>query len=774
MFKQRTEGDLALPGIAMIPAARLSSGPACDISAEVDAGALTPAIRAELLDPEIWHQALEQYALATNLAVALVDEHRQLIGPCLNPQPLWALFRGVRPAGAEACPLCLASPEPCRCLTAALEQAEPVIARSDAGLVHFAVPLLLGGRPLGALLAGQVFDQFPEQLAIEQMSRRFGISPTRAWHVARLMQPIKRQTLEVYAGLLMTFGQTFLQTRYDSRREQRDRQAAEHLQRVSTRLIQHDDIQSLYDEVLDTAAAIMDADFASMHLFFPERCEGQGELLLLGHRGFDPESEESFKWVRAGPGSSCGEALRTGGRVIVRDLETCDFIAGTPRLKDYRRLGCRAVQTTPLVSRSSGAIIGMISTHWREPHTPEETRLRLLDVLARQAGDLIERKQAEEKNAGLYLALQETDRRKDEFLAMLGHELRNPLAPIRSAVEVLRLRCGSDPHLQRLLGIVDRQTAQMGRLVDDLLEVSRIGRNVIELRKERIDFRIIAGHAADATRPVVEAGQHQFTLSLPEEPVWIEGDHARLEQIIDNLLNNAAKYTRPGGRIWLILDQDENWAELRVRDTGRGIPQEKLAIIFELFTQVDTAVDRAAGGLGLGLTLVRDLVALHGGSVVARSEGPGKGAEFIVRLPLAAAGEAQSAEPGPQMPQVTPQRRILIVDDNLDAAETLAEVLELWGHEVRAINDGPAALAEASTYQPEVILMDIGLPGMDGHEVARLLRQRESVRPVALIALTGYGQADDRRRAIQAGFDVHLVKPVDLDQLREVLSHHPD
>lgn len=365
------------------------------------------------------------------------------------------------------------------------------------------------------------------------------------------------------------------------------------------------------------------------------------------------------------------------------------------------------------------------------------------------------------------------DRRKDEFLAMLAHELRNPLAPILNAVQILRLRGLDDARLQRARDVVERQVKLMARLLDDLLEVSRITRGKLQLRVERVDLQTIVAHAVQTSRPLMEVRRHELSISMPEEAVWLEADPTRLEQVLVNLLNNATKYTDRGGRIGLTAERQGNEVVLQVRDTGKGIPPELLPHVFDLFVQSERSLDRSEGGLGIGLTLVKELVEMHGGAVTAHSDGPGRGSEFVVRLPIADAEweNPQFAIPNPQ-PEI--RRRVLVVEDNLDAAETLAEVLELFGHEVRVAHDGPTGIAVAVAYQPEVVLLDLGLPVMDGYEVARALRQELGLEGICLVALTGYGGEEDRRRSREVGFDHHVLKPVDIAVVQALLARsHP-
>jgi PAS domain S-box-containing protein len=388
--------------------------------------------------------------------------------------------------------------------------------------------------------------------------------------------------------------------------------------------------------------------------------------------------------------------------------------------------------------------------------------------------DVTARKQVER-------SLKEADRRKDEFLATLAHELRNPLAPIANAVQLLRLAAapGGEPEAQSAREIIERQVQQLTHLVDDLLDVSRVSRGKITLRRRTLDLAGVLAQAVETSRPLIEAAGHELVVSVAvaESPLLVDGDPARLTQAIGNLLNNAAKYTEGPGRIMLNATREGGHARIAVHDTGIGIPADMLARVFDLFVQVETGIDRAHGGLGIGLTLVKRLVELHGGTVEARSDGLGRGSAFVIRLPLAAA--PASAPPphergeGPASPapgQRSPGCRILVVDDNVDSAVTLARVLRRVGNTVETAHDGPGALEAAARFRPSVMLIDLGMPGMSGLEVARRIRERPDLTGAHLVAVTGWGQPEDRIRTRQAGFDDHLVKPVDLGALRALLA----
>jgi PAS domain S-box-containing protein len=383
--------------------------------------------------------------------------------------------------------------------------------------------------------------------------------------------------------------------------------------------------------------------------------------------------------------------------------------------------------------------------------------------------DIDDQKRAEE-------ALRDADRRKDEFLAMLAHELRNPLAPILDGLHILGMPQVEEATAERVRSMMEQQVRNLTRLVDDLLDVSRITRGKIRLRKETTDLVSVVGHALETVRPLVELQNHELSVSLPDEPVHLEADPTRLEQVLTNLLNNAAKYTEPGGHIRLTAGREGAEVVVRVRDNGMGIPDELLPRIFDMFTQADRTLDRSQGGLGIGLTLVRRLVEMHGGSILAHSDGAGKGSEFMVRLPALPRRQpevpAPPQAPRPARPSGCPEPlRVLVVEDEVAVAEMLVMLLRLWGHEVRAVHDGTGALSAVATFPPDVILCDIGLPGKNGYQVARQLRQMEwqGARPV-LVAVTGYGQEEDQRRARTAGFDYHMTKPVDPHALEALLA----
>jgi signal transduction histidine kinase len=510
-----------------------------------------------------------------------------------------------------------------------------------------------------------------------------------------------------------------------------------------------------------------------------------------------PGNGYQLEWV-----ATSDEALRALSRDDV-DVYLVDYRlgrrTGLDLLHEAQALGCRAPaiiltgqgeREVDVRAMQAGAadylVKGQLEAALLERSIRYALASRRHEEALRKSHEELERR-VRERTAELARAneaLRQADRRKDEFLAMLSHELRNPLAGLCNALNLIhpsRRSWGGEPDLptapperQRAWGIIDRQLRHLVRLVDDLLDVSRINQGKIQLQPQLLDLAGVITTAVEMSRPFIEARRQKLEVRLPEQPLPVEGDPTRLSQAVANLLNNAAKYTEEGGCIWVSAEEQRQTAHVvvRVRDTGVGIAAEKLPHIFDLFMQVDRTLDRAEGGLGIGLTLVRRLVEMHGGRVEAHSEGPGKGSEFVVRLPrVGAEPEPKRARTprGEQAGQCRP-RRVLVVDDNRDAADSLAMLLRLLGHEVGTAHDGMAALDAARAFVPEVVLLDIGLPNMDGYEVARRLRQEPALSGALLVALTGYGQEQDRRRSLEAGFDIHLVKPVDPDELEAILA----
>jgi PAS domain S-box-containing protein len=661
-------------------------------------------------------------------------------------------------------------------------------------------------------------------------------------------------------------------------------EAMTRLHAVSARLLCADNLGTALDDVLENAIATSGADFGNIQLYNPQI----GALEIVAQRGFRQDFLDYFRTVRLDEGSCCAQAMRSGERMIIEDVEL------DPTYERHRPVaaaaGYRAVQSTPLKSRG-GSILGMLSTHFRVPQRVSDRNQRLLDLYARHAADMIERFRFEaalrrseaqfrqladampqivwaaqpdgsldyynerwyeytgfprgesgrqsweavlhaddvqrcvntyfgcikaerpyqiehrfkDRRTGGYRwflgravpvrdeqgkvvrwfgtctdiddtkraeeALREANRHKDEFLAMLAHELRNPLAPIRNALHVLKLSEAGHQAVEKARTMMERQVGHLARIVDDLLDVSRITRGKIVLRRERLDLGRLVRVVTEDDRPAFERAGITLDVAIPELPVWVMGDATRLTQVLGNLLQNALKFSDGGGQVSVRVstDADQRQAVVVVQDNGVGIEPRVLPHLFETFTQADRSLDRSKGGLGLGLALVKGLVELHGGEVRAASPGPGRGAEFSVRLP---------AEPEPaaltEMP-AAPKRegrhlRILVVEDNQDAADSLRMLLELYGYEVTVAYSGPEGVAAAEEWRPDVVLCDIGLPGLDGYGVVGRLRRNPSTAKARIIAVTGYGGDEDKRRTAEAGFDKHMVKPIDPGALEQLLT----
>jgi signal transduction histidine kinase/CheY-like chemotaxis protein len=444
---------------------------------------------------------------------------------------------------------------------------------------------------------------------------------------------------------------------------------------------------------------------------------------------------------------------------------TDQHLAGTALARAHVAIGIRVVQCTPLVTRS-GQLVGIIATHWNEPHEIAERSLYLLDLLARQAADLIERAKAEE-------ALRKADQRKDEFIATLAHELRNPLAAIRTATSVLGSTSNTPPHVDEMTAVIDRQSTQLVRLIDDLLDISRISRGVMTLKLKDIDVGGIVRQTVADARPACEGKGLKLSITSPPWPILVNVDRVRIAQVVSNLLHNAFQFTPAGGEIRVTVERDGDRAVLRVKDTGVGIPKRQLAHVFEMFAQGDQPPVHRAAGLGIGLSLVKSIVELHGGAVEAASAGAGLGSEFKVTLPALEETAQPSQITGMYLAltddPVRSGHHILVADDNRDALEAVALMLSMKGHTVTAAADGLEALGKMSADVPEVALLDIGMPGMDGYELARHVRREAWGKDILLIALTGWGQERDRQKAYEAGFDVHLTKPVDIDIIERLI-----
>jgi signal transduction histidine kinase/CheY-like chemotaxis protein len=428
------------------------------------------------------------------------------------------------------------------------------------------------------------------------------------------------------------------------------------------------------------------------------------------------------------------------------------------------------------VCRTDGVVRPIVASarQLRGSHgTPTINRVALFDSTDRRRYEqelLHARKRAEEAAR----ALAQADAQKNEFIAMLAHELRNPLAPVRNALDLMRRSGNDETIVDKVADVMHRQVAQMARLVEDLLDISRVGQDKLSIRRVPVDLGSVIHHAMEASAPLLDHAGLGYTVALPDSPIYIEADAARLAQVIGNILNNAAKFTPRGGAVSVFLDRERDEAVLRVRDTGIGIDASDLPRVFEMFVQTGAPLE-SKGGLGIGLTLAKSLVERHDGRLTIESEGRGRGTEVIVRLPALSRrpDSVSSTIEAPRSPEAKPEsRRVLVVDDNHDSADTMAMLLEFVGHDVRTAHDGLTAVAAVAEFRPEVVLLDIGLPGLNGYEAAERIRRAPGIQPV-LVALTGWGQADDRRRAADAGFDHHLIKPVDYEVLMKLVAGVP-
>ena len=534
---------------------------------------------------------------------------------------------------------------------------------------------------------------------------------------------------------------------------------------ASVRLWESQSLAAGLDEILRTARSLVGAAKGNIQLLNPSR----NTLSIVGHEGFDAAFLATFEHINADDiGPACCRALASGRPVVIEDVLADE--AYMPFLGVARAAGYRAVVSVPLFA-ADGSRLGAISMHFPAPHRPAESEMRRLQLYCRQASDFIQRIRLEHTLRERDLALQESDRRKDEFLALLAHELRNPLAPIRYAAATARKRGATVEQQSRSLAIIERQVDHMGRLLDDLLDISRITRGVLALKKVRTDLDTAIESSIEAAQPLIDEKRLELTVNLPSHPVILEADPLRIAQVFSNLLVNAARHTMRGGQIELSATNGDGHVVVTVRDDGVGIPADLMPKLFTLFARGAGMTSGSDDGLGVGLAMVRGLVELHGGTVMARSEGLGCGSEFIVRLPVGQVPEGQAALPAaPFHAGFGGTLRVLVVDDNRDAADSCASMLELSGHQVEKAYNGTQALQIGKEFRPQVVLLDIGLPDLNGYEVARRMRATNWGSSVPLVAVTGWGKEEDRQRAFEAGFNHHLTKPVAPDAVEAVVN----
>ena len=491
--------------------------------------------------------------------------------------------------------------------------------------------------------------------------------------------------------------------------------------------------------------------------------EEQGRLHLDSSCGVDEATAGELEWLDYGQ-AVCGTVAATRQPMVCEHIDRLE----DPLVELIRGLGIQVYACHPLIA--DGHLYGTLSFGSRRRDSFEAEEVELMRAVSDLAAVAIQRARLVATLRDQTEELERAARRKDDFLAMLSHELRNPLAPLLLLPDLLRQDGGDPQRLDRHAGMIERQIRHMARLVDDLLDVSRISRGKIELRREPATLQRVIEEAADAARQVMAARRQRLEVDLPEGPVTIDGDRVRLTQVVVNLLHNASKFSPPESAIQVAVFRDGDSVEVRVSDAGEGISADSLPHVFDAFMQADPSLDRSRGGLGLGLTLVRQLVELHGGSVTAASEGVGRGAVLTVRLPLAADQMVPAHPDDARRTAGGPALSILVVEDHADTARALAELLTSDGHRVAIAGDGDEALEKASALAPDVVLLDLGLPGIDGYEVARRLRAEHALLRPVLVALTGYGGDEDRRRTAECGFDHHLVKPVAVGALRELLA----
>jgi signal transduction histidine kinase/response regulator of citrate/malate metabolism len=499
-------------------------------------------------------------------------------------------------------------------------------------------------------------------------------------------------------------------------------------------------------------------DSLGLDVYFNFMVRDSGDVLeLVSCGGVYPETSQTFSRLEFGQ-AVCGNVALRRTPIVATYIQQ----SSEPMVQLVKGLGIRAYACNPLIA--GGQLLGTLSFASRTRDNFDREEIEFLETISHYVTLAYERLR-------LIDQLREQDQRKDEFLATLAHELRNPLAPISNGLELIRLSNNNPATIEKATTIMHRQVEQLVRLVDDLLDVARISRNKLELRKERVSLETIVRNAVETSRPVLTAAKNDLRVELPSEPVLLDADPVRLAQVFSNLLNNAAKYSAAGGHISLVATQRGDELIVRVSDTGIGIEPNKLSQIFGMFVQLDASEQQVQSGLGVGLTLVQRLIEMHGGSIEAHSEGAGKGSEFVVRLPALAPATKTIAEDEPvseERPAV--RRRILVVDDNFDSAESMAMMLTLSGHEVATAHDGMEAVKLAGEFQPDVAFLDLGMPKLDGYEAARSIRQQSWGKQIVLVALTGWGQQEDKRRSREAGFDAHLVKPIDFGVLEELVA----
>jgi PAS domain S-box-containing protein len=621
------------------------------------------------------------------------------------------------------------------------------------------------GRGRDDVLGKTWHQAFPHAVgnAVDQMYQR--VMRGRAGERMEYYYPHYRRWLEISASPVKSGGVAVYF---------RDVTDRETLNQVGRTLAAELDLERVVQAVTDAATEASGAQFGAF--FYNVSNESGESYMLYALSGVAREAFSKFPMPR----NTAVFAPTFDGTSIVRSDDIRHDARYGKSAPHYGmpqgHLPVRSYLAVPVISRS-GEVLGELFFGHEQAAVFNERAERLVAGIAAQAAIAMDNARlyrAEQEAAG---KLREADRRKDEFLATLAHELRNPLAPIRTGLHLLRITQPGSDSAEQARAMMERQLTHLIRLVDDLLEVSRISRGKIDLRRSPIELAAVVLSAVETTRPAIEAARHKLEISLPAQPLTVDADFVRLAQVLANLLNNAAKYTDPGGRIALSVRGEGadavSEAVISVRDNGVGIPAELLPRVFDMFAQVDRTLDRAQGGLGIGLALAKSLVEMHAGTIQVESAGPGQGSEFIVRLPATASAQPARSGDAPFLAYFRPgsaRRRVLVVDDNVDAAQSLGLLLGHMGCEVQIAHGGAAALEAARSGQPHLVLLDTSMPGVDGYSVVRRLKQDPAFRDVPFIAVTGLGREADRDRAREAGFNEHLVKPVSPEALREILE----
>jgi PAS domain S-box-containing protein len=617
------------------------------------------------------------------------------------------------------------------------------------------------GRRRDDVLGKTWHQAFPHAVgnAVDQMYQR--VMRGRAGERMEYYYPHYRRWLEISASPVKSGGVAVYF---------RDVTDRETLNQVVRTLAAELDLERVVQAVTDAATEASGAQFGAF--FYNVKNEAGESYMLYALSGVAREAFSKFPMPR----NTAVFAPTFDGTAVVRSDDIrrdARYGKSAPHYgMPQGHLPVRSYLAVPVISRSGEVLGGLFFGHEQAAVFTERAE-RLVAGIAAQAAIAMD-------NARLYRAeqeaaakLREADRRKDEFLATLAHELRNPLAPIRTGLHLLRITAPGSESAEQARAMMERQLTHLIRLVDDLLEVSRISRGKIDLRRSPVELAAVVLSAVETTRPAIEAARHKLEISLPAQPLTVDADFVRLAQVLANLLNNAAKYTDPGGRIALSVRGEGADAVISVRDNGLGIPAELLPRVFDMFAQVDRTLDRAQGGLGIGLALAKSLVEMHAGTIHAESAGPGQGSEFIVRLPATESARSAGSGDAPFLAYLQPgsaRRRVLVVDDNVDAAQSLGLLLGQMGCEVQIAHGGAAAIEAARSGQPHLVLLDISMPGVDGYSVVRQLKQDLAFRDVPFVAVTGLGREADRDRAREAGFNEHLVKPVSPEALRKVLE----